>query len=497
MNRVRTRFAPSPTGSLHLGNARTAVLNWLIARHHGGDFVLRIEDTDADRNVEGAEAGLLEDLRWLGLDWDEGPGDAGDLGPHAPYHQSGRRSLYERQATRLLESGRAYRCFCSPEELATERDRARAEGRSPRYGGACRALSSEEGTRRSESGDPYVLRLATPERGEVVVNDHIRGRVTFDAGEIGDFVIVRSDGVPTYNFAVVVDDTEMEITHVIRGAGHLSNTPHQLLVYDALGVEPPQFAHAPTVLGPDRKKLSKRTGARSLRSLREEGLHPDAVVNYLSLLGWSSPSGEEVLERDRLVREVTLERMGAADVVFDPDKLRWMSARHIDRMSVEELAAAVRPWVDRSEARTLEGEPYERAIEAVRTHFSAFGDAPGRLVPFLGAGADAGPSGEVIVSEESRRVVAAVRDQLAAVENWTPEEIQRAVKAGGASAGAKGRDLYIPVRVAVTGEEHGPPLTALLEVQGREQVLAALDGVLDAGGGVPPVSPDAPSSDRV
>ena len=478
MSRVRTRFAPSPTGSLHLGNARTAVLNWLIARHHGGDFVLRIEDTDAERNVAGAEEGLLADLRWLGLDWDEGPTDGDDSGPHAPYRQSGRSSLYERQAERLLDGGHAYRCFCSAETLANEREQARAEGRSPRYSGACRPLRSDEAERRADAGEPHVLRLSTPEQGEIVVDDRIRGRVTFDAADIGDFVIVRSDGVPTYNFAVVVDDTEMEITHVIRGAGHLSNTPHQLLVYDALGVEPPQFAHAPTVLGPDRKKLSKRTGARSLRSLREEGVHPDAVVNYLSLLGWSSPSGEEVLGRDRLVHEVTLERMGAADVVFDPDKLRWLSARHIDRMSLEELSDTVRPWVERSPARSLEGESYVSAIEAVRTHFSAFGDAPDYLNPFLGAAESIGTSPGSDAGAASRPVVAAVREQLAALDDWSPEEIQRAVKAGGASAGAKGRELYIPVRLAVTGDEHGPPLTAVLEVQGRERVLAALDRVL-------------------
>ena len=296
MNRVRTRFAPSPTGELHAGNVRIAVLNWLVARHHHGDFILRIEDTDADRTVAEAEARIMEDLRWLGLDWDEGP-DIG--GPHAPYRQSERLDRYDQRARELLDAGAAYRCFCTPEALQQAREAARAAGRSPRYPGTCRALSEEEAARRAGT-EEHTLRLRTPDEGEVAVDDVIRGRVTFDASEIGDFVIRRSDGLPTYNFAVVVDDAAMAVSHVIRGAGHLSNTPHQLLVYRALGEPSPTFAHAPTVLGPEGGKLSKRTGARPLRTLREEGLHPDGVVNYLSLLGWSSPSEDEVLTRARL-----------------------------------------------------------------------------------------------------------------------------------------------------------------------------------------------------
>ncbi|MFO7893520.1 MAG: glutamate--tRNA ligase [Longimicrobiales bacterium] len=301
MSRVRTRFAPSPTGELHAGNARIAVLNWLIARHHGGAFVLRIEDTDAERNVAGAETAILADLRWLGLDWDEGP-DTG--GPHAPYRQSERLDLYARRARELLDAEAAYRCFCSPETLQDAREEALKAGHNLRYPGTCRRLDPDEAGRRAEAGEPHTLRLRTPVEGEVAVQDIIRGRVAFDPAEIGDFVILRSDGLPTYNFAVVVDDAAMEISHVIRGVGHLSNTPHQILLYDALGEAAPAFAHAPTVLGPEGGKLSKRSGARPLRALREEGLHPDAVVNYLSLLGWSrartsSPVGLDHPRRER------------------------------------------------------------------------------------------------------------------------------------------------------------------------------------------------------
>ncbi len=476
MNRVRTRFAPSPTGELHAGNARIAVLNWLVARHHGGDFILRIEDTDAGRNVDEAEAGILQDLRWLGLDWDEGPGTGG---PHAPYRQSERLELYARQAEALLDRDLAYRCFCTPEELQAARDAALAEGRSPRYAGTCRALDPEEAARRAAAGEEHTLRLRTPDRGEIVVDDMIRGTVTFDAAEIGDFVIRRSDGLPTYNFAVVVDDAAMAVSHVIRGAGHLSNTPHQLLVYEALGATPPRFAHAPTVLSPEGGKLSKRSGAEALRALREEGIHPDGMVNYLSLLGWSSPSQDEVLDRDRLIREVTLDRVNAADVTYDPTKLRWLSGQHIAGMPLEELAAATRPYVETSACRPILDMDYPLALDAVRSHLTAFGDVVEHLAPFLGPD----PVAHAFSPDEAA-VLAAVRSAMAALEAWDPEGIKGAIKAAGKTAGARGRDLYVPVRQALTGEEHGPPLDAVMAVQGRERVLSLLDHALQSGEGV-------------
>lgn len=485
MSVIRTRFAPSPTGSLHLGNARIAVLNWAVARHHGGAFIVRIEDTDAERNVPGAEEALLRDLEWLGLDRDEGPGSGGgpDRGGHGPYRQSGRMELYRARRDELLDSGDAYRCFCSLETLEKERERAMGEGRAPRYSGTCRRLERERAVQRAAAGEPHIVRLATPERGEVVVEDVIRGRVVFDAAEIGDFVLVRTDGLPTYNFAVVVDDRDMAISHVIRGAGHLSNTPHQLLVYAALGATPPVFAHAPTVLGPDRRKLSKREGARPLRALREEGLHPDALVNYLSLLGWSSPSGDEILDRDRIVREVTLDRLNAGDVVFDEDKMRWLSGQHIQRMPLDELAAAVRPYVEGSPAAPLLDGAFETAVGAIRSHITAFFEAPGHLTPLLGP---AGPEARARIAaladdEAALRVLAAVRTRLAAVQAWESGEIQAALRQAGRDAGAAGRALYLPVRVALTGEEHGPPLPEVAIVQGRQAVLERLESPVGTG----------------
>ncbi len=476
MTQVRTRFAPSPTGSLHVGNARTAVLNWLIARHHGGAFILRIEDTDAGRNVAGAEGRLMADLRWLGLEWDEGPDPDGrkERGDRGPYRQSERGAIYARYARRLLDEGAAYRCFCEPAALEAEREKAMEEGRAPGYAGTCRSLDPAAAAERAERGEEHVLRLSTPERGAVVVNDLIRGPVTFEASTIGDFVLVRSDGVPTYNFAVVVDDAEMAITHVIRGSGHLSNTPHQLLLYRALGLEPPAFAHTPTVLGADRSKLSKRSGARPLEALADEGVHPDAVVNYLSLLGWSSPSGEEVLSGERLVEEVTLERMNAGDVVFDPEKLRWLSAQHIARMGEAELMEAVRPYVERSAHRELLDDRFPAILAAVRSHLSAFGEIAGQLRPFVG------PESQPRVDSEALPVLRKARERLAALDEWNEAAATAALKEAGAAVGVRGRALYVPVRQALTGAEHGPPLGAVLTVQGRERALEHLDRTLSA-----------------
>ncbi len=482
MNPVRTRFAPSPTGTLHVGNARTAVINWLMAQHHGGEFVLRIEDTDEERNVEGAEQRLMADLRWLGLDWDEGPDpDGGERGDRGPYRQRRRLPLYHGFAGRLVRTGAAYRCFCDPETLEADRREALDEGRSPLYTGRCRTLAHDEALRRADGGEPHVIRLAIPSGGTIDVDDRIRGRVTFDAANLGDFVLLRSDGLPTYNFAVVVDDVEMAITHVIRDAGHLSNTPLQLLVYRALGFDPPTFAHTPTVLGDDRAKLSKRSGAPSLAGLRDQGFHPDGVLNYLSLLGWSSPSGDEILSRDRLVEEVTLERMNAADVVFDLEKLRWVSGKHIEAMSLDDLAKTVRPIVDDSPFADLAGPALATALDAVRSHLRTFGEVTDHLAPFHPptAHAKAPPEG-------ADQVLHAVRMELAALEVWEAPAIQKALKAGGTRAGVRGKDLYIPVRQALTGQDHGPPLAAVIDVQGRDPVLGRLDAIVTGAEGLTP-----------
>lgn len=481
---VRTRFAPSPTGSLHVGNARIAVLNWLFARHHGGEFILRIEDTDLERTVPGAEAAMLEDLRWLGLEWDEGPGVEGpaEEGPYAPYRQSERGAIYREHAERLVQAGRAFPCFCSPEELEERRAAALARGESPHYDGTCRRLSRDDVARMQREGRIPAIRFHVPEGTEVVVRDVVRGEVRFESADIGDFIILRSDGLPTYNFAVVVDDALMRITHVIRGVGHLSNTPRQVLLYEALGYPVPVFAHAPTVLGPDRQKLSKRHGARALAEYRREGFHPDAVVNYLSLLGWSSASEEEFLTRARLVDEISLERIKLGDVVFDEVKMRWLSARHIERMDVAELAEAVRPFVDRDRF-PIPDDMLPAAIEAIRSHLSVYSDVNDHLdafVPTLDEEAERARDG-LLADADAQRVLDAVRDRLATLETWDDGSIGDALRTVGQAIGVRGRALYGPVRIALTGREHGPPLPVIAKVLGRAAVLDLLDQVIGPG----------------
>lgn len=473
---VRTRFAPSPTGSLHVGNARIAILNWLVARHHDGAFILRVEDTDVERNVGTAERSIIEDLRWLGLDWDEGPDEGGPVGP---YRQSERLDLYRQRAEGLRAAGHAYRCFCTPAELDARRQAAIQAGKPPHYDGSCLALDDAASDDRAARGEEFTLRFHVAPGDAVRFHDAARGDITVERADIGDFVILRSDGRPTYNFAVVVDDDAMAVTHVIRGAGHLSNTPRQALLFDALGADRPVFVHVPTVLGEDRSKLSKRHGARALDEYRRAGLHPDAVVNYLSLLAWSSPSEDEVLDRERLVREIDLGRVRTADVVFDEDKLRWLSGKHIEAMPLDDLVRAVEPYLD-PRAPVQDRDALRIAVDAVRSHITAFGDIRGLLTPFRpGLDDDGRRDRDRMASDPAnRRVLETARQVFEGTGPWTPDAIKGVLQAVGDAADARGAALYVPVRVAVTGQPHGPPLHAVLAVQGRDAVLAALDAAL-------------------
>ena len=474
---VRTRFAPSPTGELHLGNARIAVLNWLYARHCEGRFILRIEDTDVARNVPGAEEEIESSLRRLGLDWDEGP-DIG--GPHGSYRQSERSELYRAAAARLLEEGAAFHCYCRPEELEAKRGTALARGEDPRYDGTCRDLGpKEERLRRQEGIVPSIRFRVRP--GRVTVHDEVRGDVVFDAEEFGDFVILKSDGRPTYNFAVVVDDSEMEITHVIRGVGHLSNTPRQVLLYRALAAEPPIFVHVPHVLGPDGTPLSKRHGARGLREYLDAGYPPAAVVNYLSLLSWSSPDGDEVLDPDRLVREIDLSRLGASNTTLDPEKLEWIAGEHIRRMSPETLADRLAEFVDPA-LLPEDTAQRVRVAAALRERITTFAGAAELLHQF-------NPPDPMRWSEAARaalhepgvrRTLAAVAEALALVEPWEGARAMEAIRAAGRLVGVKGRALFMPVRAAVTGEIGGPELADILAIQGRETTLRVLRQVLES-----------------
>ena len=467
---IRTRFAPSPTGSLHVGNVRVAVLNWLFTRQQGGVFILRIEDTDLERNVEGAEHLLMQDLLWLGLDWDEGPlPDSIDRGAHGPYRQSQRVESYREYALRLREAGHTFDCYCLPEELEALRSSAVEGAAHARYPGTCRNASPAQIEMWKSEGRKPAVRFRMPEGIDIVVDDIVYGQVSVRSDEIGDFIIMRSDGLPTYNFAVVVDDVMMEITHVIRGVGHLSNTPRQVVLYNALREPVPVFAHIPMVLGPDRQKLSKRHGAQALAEYRAEGYHPDGIVNYLSLLGWSSPTGEEFLTREQLTEQISLDRIGNADVVFDPVKLRWLSAKHIERQSLDELAEAIRPFID--VRYTIDDDRLEIVLAATRTHLARYADINEQLAHFFPEAAPAPMPGNVVLREAY---------SILATTEWNEAALQAAIKQIGVTAGVKGKALYEPLRLALTGKEHGPPLPAVMLVQGKQIVSERLRAALES-----------------
>jgi glutamyl-tRNA synthetase len=471
---VRTRFAPSPTGELHVGNLRIAVFNQLYARGKGGAYVLRVEDTDTQRNLKGSLESMLADMRWFGLDWDEGP-DIG--GPFGPYFQSEREGRHREVAADLERRGLAYRCFCAPDRSEAEQDDTDSEVPYRRGCEAgCRELNREEADRRQKAAStPPAIRFAVP-NDTVVIQDEIRGSIQFSGSDIEDFVIQRSDGRATYNLAVVVDDVDMEISHVIRGSGHISNTPKQALLFDALGATRPVFAHLPTVVGPDGAKLSKRTGAPGISQLRAEGLHPDAVVNYLSLLGWSPGDDREVLGRDELIAAMDLARVRPSNTMYDPEKLRWMSAQHIARMPLEDLADRVWTYLDR-EAFPLSRAELPPALDAVRSRLHAFGEVNVYLwlvfapTPVL----DGGRRELAAEPDSPLELLRTVRGRLAGLPAWTSGATDGAVREVGKELGRKGPALFHPVRLALCGGRSGPDLGKVLVALGRDRALGLLD----------------------
>ena len=480
---MRVRFAPSPTGTLHIGSARTALYNFLLARHTGGSFILRIDDTDAARSDAALEASIMDDLRWLGLVWDEGP-DVG--GPAGPYRQRERLTRYRAAADELLEAGRAYHCFCPEERLEQLRGEALAAGRTPRYDRRCLGLEPGEVRRRLDAGERSAVRFKVP-AGEVVVDDLIRGPVTIGADALSDPIIVRSDGVAGYNFATVVDDREMGITHVVRGDDHLTNTARQQLLFEALGGSVPRFAHHSMVLGPDGGKLSKRHGATAVGDYRELGYLPQAIVNYLALLGWSHGE-EEVLDMDRLVREFALEKLSSSPAVFDLAKLDWLDHERIMALAPEEHE---RRFAERLPA----GTPPQAAsalAAALQPSLVRYGDAAASAAEVLApppVPADLAP-----VAASADVQLAHVRELRAGAPQWLSpvgaRELLAAYRAWGKERGIGARDLLMPLRIALTSAEHGPELPFVLAALGRDATLARLDRIL-AAAGEPTTTPGA------
>ncbi len=468
---VRTRFAPSPTGSLHLGNLRVALFNDLFTRRHGGTLVLRVEDTDLDRNVEGALEGILADLAWAGIEWGEGP-DVG--GPFAPYRQSERGERHAAAAHRLLEEGKAYLCFCDEALLAETRGE---NPHAPGCPGGCRTGDRAVAAARVAAGEGAAIRFAVPD-ATVTFQDEIRGKISWEGRDLGDFVLLRSDGRATYNFAVVVDDVEMEITHVIRGSGHLSNTPKHALLFDALGVPRPVFAHLPQVLGADRRKLSKREGAAGVERYRREGYPPDGVVNYLSLLGWSTEDEVEILSRDELAARMELGRAGASDTILDPEKLRWVCGQHLARHPLDTLVSEVTPFLDRARFPAVVGRERE-VVAALRTRLHTLAEINEHLTLLHPSEAALAAAWEELRGEERGvEILEATRSALVQVPLFEPEGISAALRECAKALGVRGPTYFHPVRLAVMGARSGPDLGLSLAALGREEVVGRIDGAL-------------------
>lgn len=474
--KVRVRFAPSPTGYLHVGGARTALFNWLFAHHTGGTFILRIEDTDRARSADKYEKAIIEDLRYLGLDWDEGL-DIG--GRYGPYRQSQRLNLYKEYAYRLLKEGQAYYCYCTEEELEARRKEALRKGQTPRYDGRCRNLTKEEIERYEREGRRPTIRFKVPEE-KVVVSDLVRGEVTFEADALGDFIILRSDGVAAFNFANIIDDMSMEITHVIRGEDHLSNTPRQILLYQALGAELPKFAHVSMILGPDRARLSKRHGATSIAEYRRKGYLPEALVNYLALLGWYPPDGKEIKSKKELTKEFSLGNISKSPAVFDNQKLGWMNGYYIRSAPLKRITDLAIPYLE--EAGYLKGRitPTRKkwlleVMGAIRTHLDYLAQIPKETELFFTKEIEISEEGRGILKKESsKKVLFALKDRLKRIKELTDKNFKPLMKGIEKETGCKGKDLYLPIRVALTGQNRGPELCSILPILGKKECLKRL-----------------------
>lgn len=466
---TRVRIAPSPSGTLHVGSAHTALFNWLFARQQGGVFVLRFEDTDRSRSSDESARAICAGLRWLGLQWDEGA-EVG--GPYGPYFQTQRLPLYEEAAARLLAAGAAYECYCTPAELEERRAQARREGRPPKYDGRCRNLSPAERDRLRGEGRRPALRLRLPAPEQLVVHDLIYGDVTFDTAELDDFVIVKGDGLPAYNFAVVVDDVNMRISHVIRGDEHLSNTPKQVLIYRALGYAMPAFAHVPLILGRDRSKLSKRHGSTSVDDFRERGFLPETLVNYLALLGWSAPDGREVLSAGELVAAFRLERVSRSAAVYDEEKMAWLNGQYLRRLPPAEVCRRATTWLDAAGLPWRDADPawLDEVIVAVRERVRTLAELPEAIGYFFKAPERFDPDGiKRHMRPETPVLLEEAAERLAALPEWSAAAAEAAYRALAEERGVKAAVIIHPTRLALTGRTVGPSLFHIVELLGRDE----------------------------
>ncbi len=459
---VRVRFAPSPTGHLHIGGARTALFNWLYAKHNKGTFILRIEDTDRTRSTEEYIDAIIEGMKWLDLDWDEGP-----------YRQTDRFDVYRRYTEKLLNEGKAYYCYCLPEELEQRRQEALVQGKSPKYDGRCRNLQDPI------PGKNPAVRFRMPQEGETAVNDLIKGKTVFDNAYLDDLIIMRSDGTPTYNFTVVVDDVDMNITHVIRGDDHLNNTPKQIHIYNALGYEVPLFAHLPMILGADKTRLSKRHGAVSVMAYKEMGYLPDALVNYLVRLGWSY-GDQEIFTRDELIQYFSFDKVGKSAAVFNPEKLLWLNSQYIINSSAEELAEMVVPFLIKekviSEGQTLDKEWLSKAIDTQKERSRTLIELANSLRYYISEDVEYNEKAKIkFLNEKSLPYLIELKDSLVSISDFSALEIEKVFTSIIEKHGIKLGNLAQPVRVAMTGKTESPGIFEVIEIAGKEKTLKRLE----------------------
>ncbi len=471
----RVRFAPSPTGYLHVGNARTAIFNYLLARKNNGQFILRIEDTDFERSSKEYENQLLKDLMWLGLDWDEGPDTKNQ--PFGPYRQSERFDIYKEYTEKLLKEGKAYRCYCTQEELENMRKECLAKGRMPKYNGRCRNLTEEQIRKFENEGRKPTIRFKVEEGINIVIDDLIRGKVEFNSSNIGgDFIIVRSEGIPVYNYIVVIDDYLMKITHVIRGDDHLSNTPKQILVAKALNIPIPKYAHHPLILGPDRSKLSKRHGITSVAKYREQGYLPEALFNYLSLLGWSSEDGKELFSKEELIEAIDISRIGKSAAVFDFQKLKWMNGIYIRNYEINKLTELLKDFLKDYNLEEYNNNWLKKFTEVIRGNLEILADVREWASIFFNEEIQYEDDAiKLLKNSEINKIIPILEEKLKNIDSLNDDTYIEIFKEIIKETKIKGKKLFMPVRALFTGKTSGPDLQQTLILIGKDKLLKRIE----------------------
>lgn len=479
---LRVRFAPSPTGPFHIGGARSALFNWLLARKAGGKLILRIEDTDLERSTKESEENIKASLRWLGIEWDEGI-DAG--GEYGPYRQTERLDIYRQYTEKLLADGQAYHCYCSEEELDTERQAQMNKGENPHYTGRCRNLSQADRERFIAEGRKPTVRFRVPDNQQIVFKDMVRDTVSFESNGVGDFVIVKSDGIPVYNYAVVLDDALMKITHVIRAEEHLSNTPRQILLYQALNLPLPQFGHISLILGKDRSKMSKRHGATSVEQYKNLGYLPEGLVNFLALLGWAPPGEQEIFSPAELIEQFSMDRVAKNPAVFDIDKLNHINAHYIKQASPELVTELALPHLKAAgyigeELNAGQREWLVKVVAELQGYISYAAQIIEHIDVFFNDAIDfeSEEAHDIMKDADIPRVMEAFKNRLTALETVEPAAVQAILKGITKELKLGGKKVYMPVRIAITGKMHGPELINLIPLIGRERTLARMDSLI-------------------